>query len=127
MIGLNTGNNYPGMVPQHNISYPQLLTSYKQVYPQRPLSGHCDLVGDFFYLQHFIFIVLYLKNSLRGHDKMNILVLSDRELHDMKTILLAASTKLQPKPVGEQAIILKSINSIAKKVDDLPDTSHMFV
>jgi len=58
---------------------------------------------------------------------MNVIVLSDRELHDMKTILVAASTKLQPTTVDEQAIILKSINSIAKKVDELPDTSHLFV
>ena len=58
---------------------------------------------------------------------MNIIMLSDRELHDLKSILVMAATKLQPNPVGEQATVLKSIQRIAKQVDDLPDTSHMFI
>lgn|GEM_PF-4729281 len=50
---------------------------------------------------------------------MVTLELSERELHDLKSILIAASTKIPPNPVGEQEKILKSILSIAGKADNI--------
>ena len=50
------------------------------------------------------------------------LQLSERELRDLKTILVLAGTKLSAKPTGEQAFLLESIMSIANKVDSVSET-----